>query len=282
MKKTLFYSLRVCAVFVSATLLFGCKKNIATDNNSGENVGVPMSYVDCTKPYNPNNPFDSVGIYHNEILSYLDSLDLLTKENINNITAIKDAVDDWGTANFSQTNILDTSTMKSITEDVWQGDYLSYIESSNFSDTAKGMLSDLFGTMLSDSLGEIFTYCNASSIIVDFEDSVSESRLSGSEKMYLLEIASIYRYSLYYWTDYYEYLDGLNGGQMQTMGIGKWLSKHWKAIVGGTADAIGAAAGISASIIGTVTVIAGVNAAILAAGAASGAAAVIIKATTGG
>jgi hypothetical protein len=216
-------------------------------------------------PLNSSNPWDDVGIYHNEALEYV-------KEQAGSVANLAEYV------GYSNTYVVNTfgeqmsmeeletllpspDQVESILADEpnW---YSNVIESSSYSAAVKEKFSNLIALIIDTDGYEDADYCTVKGQIVDFEEQIlADETLSTEEKDQVLRVSSVARHSLYFW--YMQYLE--------TEGTAK--RKWWQWLVVGVADVAGGIAGGIATGPTVVGVVAGAVAG--AAGASSGAAAVM-------
>lgn len=238
--------------------------------------------TDGDDPKNPDNLWDSVGIYHNQALAYVAQEAVGQPRTLSNYVGYANQfiTNTFGARVENISSILlsasEVGTLLSDTATFFQ----NLIDNSNYSGNVKTYFSSLISTIKDTTDDRYIDYFYKKSGIVEIENNVlSDASLSQTEKDEILRVTSVARHSLFYWKNTIQgNLNGsvlkeseftgsgpngseFNGGESLSAPKKKW----WKWLIIGFCDVAGAISG-GPTFFGA---IAG------AAGASSGAAAVI-------
>jgi len=191
-------------------------------------------------PYNENNPYDSIGIIHNIILSKV-------MDNANSSYTISDY--------YNSTKVqLDLYYPEQIPKDFFtESDVLSILDDRDnyysnvvndldLDNVVKEELSNILNIIKNFGEGNIDDYNYLKEEIISYENSIINNTTINSEnKQYILSFSSIARHSSYFWV--------MDAPPTQTV-LGK--NRWWKFIVVIGADVIGAAGGAALGSVGGV------------------------------
>lgn len=166
-------------------------------------VNLPLTYMEVyasVTPENPNNPFDSAGIWHNEILGYIHEqsgyVTPLREHSISNLVATF-ALERW-----------DHADMRiAVPIPQWQeADGLLQLQNeivgnSDLSDSGKQQLQRLLAAVWEHSMEDRFSYPALKHSIMELEHMWLHNASLPVKDTNLLQIAaSIARHSAYYWS----------------------------------------------------------------------------------
>lgn len=257
-----------------AVLFISCTKQLRNANEASQFEVSSASFkgveTNCNTPANPDNVWDSVGIYHNQALDYVmqeasgqpKTISIYVGYSNQFITHIfSNRVPDISSKLFSASSVekllSDTSTFFNYT-----------IDNSRYSQNVKDYFKKIILIIKDTTNDKSVDYCYIKEEIVQLEDSVlNDSNLSQNEKDEILRVASVARYSFYYWNITFQ--SKLIGGESISAKKRKW----WQWLIIGISDVAGGIAGgitTGPTVVGTVAgVVAG------AAGASSGAATLV-------
>jgi len=148
-------------------------------------------------PANPANPFDSIGYYHNLLLSNIQPcllpFDPVTGTEITGCV-IKIA---------NQVHLNETDTQFSLVPMVVgdkRNDFRNIIAQCNYSSYTKIMMDSLIRVVKDAAINTEADYAAIKSVITNFEQPLlNNEHLSNYERQTLLSITSVARYSIYYW-----------------------------------------------------------------------------------
>lgn len=191
------------------------KQNIQVSNNGSTGVAMTKAMLGGSgiNPENPNNPDDSVGYYHNQLVSYLfqkgygtsTSEDSLMKWTNQFMSAF------MGVANFEQ--IADTPVFQAIIGKSYKENNLDSLINGIESDYNSGEISkqahDFMLSVVSvinsipDNLVTPSLIQDKIDAVKNIEDTIVTSSMSRNDKLYVLAQTSVCRYSLSYWYGYY-------------------------------------------------------------------------------
>ncbi len=225
---------------------------------------------DCDGPSNPDNSWDSVGVYHNLALDYVyqhksDTTNTfanrLTHANQYVLNAFNSRVSNLSSKLFS------SSSMSSLLSDS-SNSFSNLIDNSSYSKGVKDRFKQLISLIKDTASLSSMDYCFIKGIITDFEAEVMrDGTLSSSEVDQILKVTSVARYSLYYW--YGHYSATLTGNE----NIYQKHRSFWQWLVIGVCDVAGGIAGGAA---GSATVVGAVAGAVAGAAGASGSVASLV------
>jgi hypothetical protein len=182
---------------LAAMVMSACTKN----NNIGANkAAVTNKALDMSanvQPANPNNPYDSVGVWHNKIISAV-----LNGNRDTSLQKIIGQVADFMYVNLGMKPDLSLYEATKSAIQAAPDNYFNLINDSNLSEPAKTYLHDLV-TFMKDTANyttAAATYVNLNTQIVALESKViTDKQLTDNDRKSVLEVTSIGRYSLYYW-----------------------------------------------------------------------------------
>lgn len=232
--------------FAAAILLLGSSFFVSCKKESQSDIPEPVrkvqkaatvANVSCEDPANPDNPYDQIGYYHNEGVTYV--LNITGNSNPVASSEIAALSNQYGLQTF---NINGTATAADIDEVVNDGinEYTSIIDQYSVSDKARAYLYQLMAIFDDPSETDEVEYCPLKDRIVALESTVlQDGTLNNTERRQVLSATSVARYSLYYWMNYDFPSDN-------TARLPKWLKNLWNNYVKpvAKADGIAAATGV--------------------------------------
>ncbi len=181
--------------------------------NNNLNGGILNSKV-ATSPCNSLNPYDSVGILHNQHLTNVfdDLYSLYQDPNILEVDTINSYAREYLSSKYNEvfiSDIVDTRIYRCNTDE----ELLSTMVNLGFSNAAISVVNSTVSTIENITNNSYRDYYNA---IYNIEKNViSRTDLSQSEKEIILCFTSVYRHSIYYW---YEGKDASSKAK-----VPKWL-----------------------------------------------------------
>ncbi len=150
-------------------------------------------------------------------------------------------------------------------------DFSNVIANSGYSVVGKSKVTELVNLLLAADRDISIDYNTLKRQITTFEDNlINDTSISTVEKQNILQMASIARYSTYFW--YNNMLDAIEYNE--TLASNAPKKKWWKWAVVGVADLLG---GIGGATFGSPTGITAVGLAVAGAASASGGAATVIN-----
>lgn len=193
-----------------------------------------------TKATNPKNPYDNIGILHNEMLGkILQKQEIKTKSGISTIP--------FNIA--TQELNLSEECIKEIEEVIsfenYNDDFKDFINKQKLEENAKEILITLFKQIREKNENGLFNdFSDFKNDIEVIENNIilNES-LTDYSKVQLLSLTATFRHSAQFWDLY------LQENEIQTRAKMKW----WKWLIFGAADAIGGFAGGGAFSVGGAT-----------------------------
>lgn len=222
---------------------------------------------DCNNPANPLNPWDSVGIYHNQAMNYVKQQSEGVDKTLSNYLGF---ANDYVISLFDRrdtnlpSKLFTASAVESLLSDTTDF-YERMINRSSFSRNGKSYLNELISYLKDTSNDNSTEYCQLKERVMQVENEIQADEYLGSdEKDKLLMITSVARYSLFHWNN--EYQGRLSGGETGTEKKRKW----WQWLIIGIADVAG---GIVGATVGSPTGVGAVAGAVAGAAGASGGAA---------
>ncbi|MBS4043688.1 MAG: hypothetical protein KGZ59_07710 [Chitinophagaceae bacterium] len=259
----------------SAIILFSCtKQNMKTKEKAVSENSTSTFLVregtECNEPGNPENNWDSVGIYHNQALEYVIQEAVGQPKTITNYVGYSNQfikITFSGRVPDISSKLFSVSSVEKLLSDTATY-FNNTIDSSRYSKNVKTYLKNLISIMKDTTDDNSFSYCFIKSKIVELENKVpNDLNLSQSEEDEILRVTSVARHSLFYWNNTFQ--SKLNGGESVSSQKRKW----WQWLIIGISDVAGGIAGgitTGPTVIGTIAgVVAG------AAGASSGAATLV-------
>lgn len=205
-------------------MLSSCNDEYTDDKKVNNNTVVLKT---LSTPENPENPYDSVGYWHNIFADQIYP-QLTSGSEIDE--SINISCDYFYSQGYDTTHIY--SIVHSVNNNMGNF-YFNNIESLNISNESKSLLRSLlvdFAAMLVDE--NITEYEVYKAFIIDYEETqvINNSNITTNDKAIILSTTSILRYSLYYWMNN-------NGFITQSKATPGWLKVL--AIIG--ADVVGGA-----------------------------------------
>jgi hypothetical protein len=224
----------------------------------------------CKDPGNSENPLDSMGIYHNLALDYVEQQSLGQPKSI----ALYVGYSNQYMSNTFGSRVADlntklpsTSSIETLLADS-SSFYFNKIDQSVYGLNVRNRLKTVINSLTDTAGYASMDYCTIKDLIVQHESNViRDPSLTLEEKQQILSNTSVARYSLYHW--YNKYNSKLDGGETISGKKRKW----WQWLVIGIADVAGAVVGATAGSPTGVGAVAGGIAG--ASGASSGAAAIV-------
>lgn len=225
--------------FSFLTLVF-----LATSCNQNEQLipveSNPVSTVKTISPTNTDNPFDEVGVIHNQGVAYFMKNYAGKKMTVSEIVSVTDK---YLLSNTSFTKNMrigaENATFSTNSDKISDvladkdNNFKNVVSKAECSDYAKTKLSTLFSITLSEKENESADYNLLHSKIIAFEkDILEDKKLSEEDRKLVLMSTSISRHSLYFW--YTSIPKSANG---------RIARKWWEWVLVGVADAAGGVAG---------------------------------------
>lgn len=183
-------------------LIISCNKNdriLHPEISIIQKLGQPLPAIQIVSPHNPENPFDSVGIWHNEILGYIHSRSNKNLSEPEIAQLITDfALEHWG---YNDMNIKVPTTdwqehegLESLQEEI--------VQQSNLTRQGKNHLDRLLTTIAVQGMrGHDFSYVELRDKIVSMEQQwINDMSLPVNDTNLLQMAASVGRHSAFYWT----------------------------------------------------------------------------------
>jgi len=176
----------IAALIISIT---ACKKS--DSNKDSDKTTTPVT---ASTPGNSTNAYDSIGYYHNDILSGIQPC--VPADNKNANTIIGCIVQFDSAEKLVPPNSIISSVPQTVADQ--PNSFSNVINNSPYSTQAKALLDSLFITV--EENASKTSYAAIKAPIIAFENQVSKNAtLNSADKEVLLQAASVARYSVYYW-----------------------------------------------------------------------------------
>lgn len=250
MKKLLFAGVMALAALSS------CQKNNAetdvTPNfTPSSNQRVAPGVDDAA---NPDNPYDEIGVIHNQMLSATQAVSWGGKDR--SFARLYAATVDYTKRNLPGTPIPDQVSLEATTKEIIADapGLTKTIANAKLSSEGKSYMTRLVATLgeTNDSTDTWDAYKKR--VIALESDVLKNARLPKEDAKYILEAASVGRHSVLFWTN--QYYDGNPAGSnanearflkgnIAARGLWGWIKANWKQLVTvAVADVGGAAGGV--------------------------------------
>ncbi len=193
-------------IFLSIFALISCNEKVVIQNKDNEILISSITY--SVNPSNCNNPYDSIGYYHNEGLEYIiNNASSFTCDSVVLKNELRSLVDTFLVNNDDYTpSYLDMSLPGNYYDDFWDNTrFYDFDEMMNFysinANVKAGAEKIIDYVKLLDSNYSVTEILDS---IKTYETDVINSILTSYEKEQILKAASVGRYSLVYWNDIVE------------------------------------------------------------------------------
>lgn len=199
MKKTRYIKFFVVAIVV--ILVIGGISLVSCEKGEYAKQTASVNYAKRNPLSNLNNPYDSVGLMHNNAMSALlcgsDGLPSSMRE------AIASAENYLYEQGFD--TVGDYALVSKIIDDA-EFNYFNFVSSQKISVVSIDVINSMLYDVASMSIGGNYSgYNSYRDYLIDVESKIIASdAIPSSEKDKLLMAAAVYRYSLYYWYNYFE------------------------------------------------------------------------------
>ena len=148
-------------------------------------------------PSNDDNPYDYIGVIHNEVITEFfkqnDTPNMSIEDILTKIRPIILKNELYKSKFGSEYSSISPEQVKNYMPDV-SNNFNTVVNDTKFSEEAKSMLNELL-----NSLSGANDFDKVYESVVSFENRVIESKLSNSEKEIVLCSSSVARYSSYLW-----------------------------------------------------------------------------------
>jgi len=193
------------------------KDQVPTDRSSANNRALNAYLNDDTMnitPGNPANVYDSVGYWHNAILSGIQPCIPVSNANADTITG---CVIKFANKAHLYLPVRSLATIPKLIKES-ENNFYAVINRLPFSDRAKFLTDSLLKVVDEKSSSDSAGYSSIKASIIGFENNIlKDNSLSNIDKKELLGAASIARYSVYYW------LETPSGHALKLKNILAWL-----------------------------------------------------------
>lgn len=199
LKKTMWVAV-VSLVFFSC----GYVQEMPLSFNEGKSSNAIVNMEEEANPWilaaNPLNPFDETGYLHNRILADTESCTIHTRSDMETVSQCVSGImmDQWQIE-------ISTAQLLPVLEVVMQEQdnlFVQVVENTSLSDHAKNYLRNILAIIQSGPNDESWwdSYPEKKQQLIDLEAEVySDMALSSHEQQAVLAVASVARYSAYYW-----------------------------------------------------------------------------------
>ncbi len=198
--------MKIIAILVGiASIFYACRKDAevtkAAMTSMNSNIAEPVLQSITMVPSNPENRYDSIGIWHNEILDFIDAnrtdkSSPLSEPEISGLVN-EFALTRWGyqlpELPISTTNWRDTDGIQAYLDEL--------VSRSTLSDYGRQYFIDLLLVVKEQVSQPDFSYARFKGIVKEMEMQFkADELLANDDRLKLQMAASVARYSTWYWT----------------------------------------------------------------------------------
>lgn len=183
-------------IFIGLTLSNCTDEELFYEDKSPPLFENRIENTENQKPFNYSNPYESMGVLHNEVLSQYMELEIPPQELETIALRVQLLMNQHqGAFGIFQASWIDLSAIEAILENP-ETSLEDILSNSNLSSGAKNSLYDFIDTLLlmsDEEFSEIFAFITAYE-----SDVINHVNLTAMEKEVILTVTSIVRHSIYF------------------------------------------------------------------------------------